>query len=258
MGLRKKPRFWGTVYDSETKQPIGQAIVKLFHAKTAERAEQAITDEAGRFGFLATSGEFTITASKERYVFPSIKVSEKSDGLYENIYHGEVLSFSSSSTLVVPNIPMDFESEQEVKKLFFYSANRLRYLIEIILTTMFVAGVSFSIYSFVFNPNLRNNFLFFVNFAFLLLGLYRSKQHLWGSVTKNGKPVSQIKFDLTNPDLENFVLERAISAPDGKFFLKAPNPGKYKVIARDANNNVLFKEDVKIGKEGVFNGEIKL
>ena len=73
LGYKKRRPFWGTVYDSASKQPLDPVIVTLRDAQTGEVVEQAITDIYGRFGFLMRKGVFTLEPQKKGYRFPSAR-----------------------------------------------------------------------------------------------------------------------------------------------------------------------------------------
>lgn len=62
---RKPP--WGTVYDSATLQPIPLVIVRLFEIENKKLRATKVTDNLGRFDFIAGSGNFIMTADKENY-----------------------------------------------------------------------------------------------------------------------------------------------------------------------------------------------
>src|SRR5581483_3636913 len=106
-GLRKKRRRWGTVYDSNDKQPLDPVMMELIDADSGSILEQAITDLTGRFGFLDRVGKFLIRARKTHYQFPSTKITGQSDGVYDNLYHGEVIEVKESGDVLSPNVPMD-------------------------------------------------------------------------------------------------------------------------------------------------------
>jgi hypothetical protein len=73
LGLRKKRRPWGTVYDSVTKRPLDPAYVTLIDTETGKSVASAITDLDGRYGFLVAPGKYRITTQKTNYEFPSVK-----------------------------------------------------------------------------------------------------------------------------------------------------------------------------------------
>jgi hypothetical protein len=121
LGLRRKRRYWGTVFDSVTKQPLDPVVVELLDVQTGERVEQSITDLMGRFGFLGHQGTFRLTAKKTHYRFPAKPiVGSIADEVFEHPYYGEPITLTGSE-IVAPNIPMDplqFDWNQADKQRF--------------------------------------------------------------------------------------------------------------------------------------------
>lgn len=97
--LRDVTPSWGIVYDSKTKRPVENTIVRIFDAEYHKVLETKVTDEEGRFEFLVKPGKYYLTATKEGYRFPS-KVKEN--------YHGEPISIEKKTkALINVRIPLD-------------------------------------------------------------------------------------------------------------------------------------------------------
>lgn len=69
---------FGTIADRETKQPLNQAIVRIFDAKTNKVLETQITSPKGRYAFLVKAGAYYLLVKHEGYKtvrlqFPHIK-----------------------------------------------------------------------------------------------------------------------------------------------------------------------------------------
>jgi hypothetical protein len=129
LGLKKRRRPWGTVYDSVTKQPLDPAYVTLKNIEGKEITSN-ITDLDGRFGFVVPEpGTYTIFAQKTNYVFPSQKlVGHDHDELYRDLYFGEHFAVTEAGAVVIRNIPMDPEkfdwnefAKREQSLMRFYS-----------------------------------------------------------------------------------------------------------------------------------------
>jgi hypothetical protein len=122
LGLRKRTKSWGVVFDSVTGQPIDPAVVTLFANNGKSQLGMKITDMAGRFGFLVDPGTYTITVKKTDYVFPSKRLQNTIEFKdYKNLYFGEDISFTDKDLLQV-NIPLDPMGEnwnQKVKDQYY-------------------------------------------------------------------------------------------------------------------------------------------
>lgn len=106
LGIKKRNRPWGTVYDSITKQPIDPAYVILQDLNGNEVAT-SITDLDGRYGFLVPAGQYRMIANKTNYEFPSKKLNGKTqDELYHDLYFNEIIDVSEGG-VIAKNIPMD-------------------------------------------------------------------------------------------------------------------------------------------------------
>lgn len=263
-GLRKKRRYWGTVYDSENKQPLDPALVDLIDPLTGKVLEQNITDMYGRFGFLDRPGKFFIRAAKTNYRFPSEIVSGKTDLMFENLYHGELLEISSDKGIITPNIPMDpmaFDWNQMDKQRVVKINPRLEYALHIILQTLFWSGAMFVLLNFLLLPNLFNSISVLVYLVMIVMRRIIPHAHLWGRIVFNsGLRANHLLLELHPIKIPSVVTGRAVSAESGKFFLKAM-PGKYVLTIKKVDgltNTILYKQDVTVGKDGVVNEIITL
>ncbi len=110
LGIGKKKKPWGTVFDSVTKQPLDPAYVLLRNMEGKDIAT-AITDLDGRYGFVIPEpGNYFLVANKTNYIFPSQKlVGQDHDELYDELYFGEHFSVTKKGELIAKNIPMDPE-----------------------------------------------------------------------------------------------------------------------------------------------------
>ncbi|MGI9118115.1 MAG: carboxypeptidase-like regulatory domain-containing protein [Minisyncoccia bacterium] len=110
IGLKKRNRPWGTVYDSVTKQPLDPVYVSVFDTSGKE-VETSITDIDGRFGFLLPPGTYNVVAHKTNYIFPSKLLDGKyEDEMYKDLYYGMPFTVGTdNNNLVISNIPMDPE-----------------------------------------------------------------------------------------------------------------------------------------------------
>ena len=118
LGLRKRRKPWGVVYDSITKEPIDPAYL-VVKDQNGNDVTEAVSDMNGRYGFLTTGGTYRIEANKTNYVFPSEKLKGKiEDELYNNLYFGEQFILDPLNPVITKNIPMDptgFDWNQFIK-----------------------------------------------------------------------------------------------------------------------------------------------
>ncbi|OGN29850.1 MAG: hypothetical protein A3A33_01005 [Candidatus Yanofskybacteria bacterium RIFCSPLOWO2_01_FULL_49_25] len=111
LGIKKRARPWGTVYNSATKQPLPFSRVNLIN-REARVIETQVTDQLGRYGFLinpdsVTDNPFRLVVSKTNFIFPSQRIVTPYDAqLYRNIYTGGDITLQPNN-LVNFDIPVD-------------------------------------------------------------------------------------------------------------------------------------------------------
>ena len=255
LGFRKKRRYWGTVYDSKTKQPIDPAIVKLINIQNHKVIDTSITDLAGRYGFLVLPGKYYITVHKTHYAFPSNIAPDKQDLIYDNLYHGEVIEIVNESNVVTPNIPMDpiaFDWNQQAKKSFFRRMPYIELSYHIVLRVFYWVGFTAAFIMLFSNPNLFNTLVFGLYVIASLASWLSPKNPKWGRVTSKHYKVGGIYMELRPKETPMVILGKAITAPDGKFFLRAPREGSYHwIIKTGIDGQILRESDIHIGREGL-------
>ena len=106
----KRRRYWGTVYNALSKQPIGLAVVRLYDAANKKLVTTRVTGPDGRYFFLAEAEkDYYIEIKAPGFTFPSKYLAGKSeDGTYEELYHGKTIRFSRGQRPFIHfNIPLD-------------------------------------------------------------------------------------------------------------------------------------------------------
>ena len=229
--LRKKPRGWGTVYDSITKRPLDPAYI-IVKNPAGKEVKDAITDLDGRYGFLLPEGNFALVASKTNYIFPSKKLAGAgTDELYSNLYYGESFE-NKEGEVIIKNIPMDpvgfdwNEFEKNKQNLFRIYSER-GHAWGKVLNIFYFLGFALTIATAIFSPSTRN--LIFLG-IYVLLIIY---QAIWSGkkkafVVKNSVDGLPISFAI----LKVFVAEighqvkSAVADQYGRFYFLV-GPGTY-------------------------------
>jgi hypothetical protein len=266
--LKQSTQFWGIVYDSISKQPLDPVIVKLMYVDGRE-FETCVTDIAGRYGFLARPGKFKIYVRKTNYLFPSRYAAGQTDGIYENLYHGEFFTLEKDYEVLAPNIPMDPVNKdwnQGAKLKVIRNYPYVKYFFKVLAALVFWFGFILDgvlIYKTFPRIPLALYQVAGIYLALLLLSIVLPETRLWG----------QLKTDIKLPTGEFFFLElrdlkfREISfgkakVKDGGKFLLRANKGSYVLAVSLVNKNGDKKEmaelPVSIGGQGVFNSTILL
>ena len=157
LGLRRRNRPWGVVYDSVTRQPLDPAYVEL-QTLDGKEVATAFTDLDGRYGFFAPPGTYRIVANKTNYKFPSARLAGKTkDEFYGNLYFGDKITFNAGDTLLARDIPMDpegFDWNEYAKRaqhlMGFYSRNTI--FIERLSRALFIGGFLITLFLIFIDP----------------------------------------------------------------------------------------------------------
>ncbi len=261
LGLKKRNRPWGTVYDSVTKQPIDPAYIVLKNLKTGKE-EISITDLDGRYGFLVSKGIYILNANKTNYLFPSKKLAgQTADVLYNNLYFGEELNIEDPSILLSKNIPLDplkfdwNEFTKGQKKLMkFYSEKEK--LIRIITDWLFRIGFLISLLSLFLVSAPYNLIIFGLYLVIYSLRKIGLRQKALGSlIEKNGNPLSFAIIRIFDAELKVEITHK-VANKIGRYYCLV-NKGKYYIKIEkkndDENYTEIFTSPVFEANEGIIN-----
>jgi len=263
LGIKKRIRHWGTVYDSVTKQPLDPAQIIIKDSQGREIAG-AITDIDGRYGFLVPPGFYKITAKKTNYSFPSKKIANRTeDEFYNNLYFGEMIEVGKTGEIIAKDIPLDpirFDWNEFVKKgktfMKFYSSwdSWFRKISDL----FFVIGFIVALAAFVFSPYPYNFVVMIIYLFLLLLRVFGLKPKSFGYIIDKttGVPLSFAVLKVMMPN-SNVEISRKIAdlygryyclVPKGRYYLrieKKNSDGSYSLIyqsgAIDASKNGIIK-----------------
>lgn len=82
LAVPKQPKSWGIVYDSETREPIKHAVIRIFDKKFNRLLETQVTDAQGRYSFLVGKNVYQVVAEKAGYseaVVDELDLTKKED-----------------------------------------------------------------------------------------------------------------------------------------------------------------------------------
>ncbi len=267
LGLRRRHKPWGTVYDSVTKRPLDPAYVVVKRVQDDNQVAEAITDLDGRYGFFLPGGHYVIQAGKTHYEFPSKRLAKTdTDELYSNIYHGEQL-FTTSGEVITRNIPLDpvgFDWNEFVKdkQTLYRLYSRREKVKSIIFDGLYLLGFIFTIISTILTPSLFN---FIVLSFYLILFFVQTYWHtnykairIYDHKSGEPYPYSIIRVFLSNLNQE---VKRLVADEFGRFYLLVA-PGRYYITIDAKQNDGSYRRvyrslDLNLPK-GVLNEDIKI
>ena len=243
-GFRKKGKPVGFVYNSITKEPVPQAIVRIFNTE-GKIVWSDVTDSNGDFNAELESGKYTITVSNSGFKFPSNIVFGKEDYPLENVYHSEEFEVIDGSpvTFAIPVDPLETSMVRNVVESLW---GRFKFVLNILHLLLFVVGLTLSIYAYSKYGSWLNFFiiLLFVPSFFLLVRNIFSRRAKYGVVRDlEGNPISDIVIGLREVEFEKLIAKR-VTGKDGKyrFFVKE---GRYDIEILETGYRI---EEIKDGQ----------
>lgn len=245
LGIRKKHRPWGTVYDAVTKQPIDPAYVTIETA--GKEISSAITDIDGRYGFFLPPGTYTLKAGKTHYQFPSAKLAGRTaDELYGNLYFGEPF-MTTPEEVIDRNVPLDpigFDWNEFTKsQSTTLVANAKKELVRArIHKSVYAVGLLTAVGSAVYVPSWLSLGLLS---AYILLAVF---ERLWGvrrhvrtiTWSDTNLPIPYAIVRLSIPDL-NQEVKHVVADGLGRFYVLV-RPGIYSLSIEEKQSDGSYKK----------------
>ncbi|MFA7209708.1 MAG: fibronectin type III domain-containing protein [Parcubacteria group bacterium] len=247
---RKKKENWGTVFDSQTRRSIAGVAISILNSE-GKAVDSLITDEEGRYGFLAKEGSYTFRIAKDNY---ELVDTSKFDEFYGELYDGHPINVLPGG-MVTQNIALratgiDWMEEARRK---IEAQNSIWTLVKKdSLVVLFYVGLIATVSNFYFNPPaISNSVLLFIYGGLFIARIFFTPKS-FGTVN-NGlkKPVPFTMISFYDP--QNPVRRLAFTISDilGRYYLLIKN-GSYlmKVQGQELGGrtfNKMFKVDVKDG-----------
>lgn len=239
LGLKRRNRPWGIVYDSVTKQPLDPAYVILQDLQGNE-ISSSITDLDGRYGFLVPPGQYKIIAHKTNYEFPSTKLQGRtSDEMYQDLYWGDIITITEGE-VITKNIPLDplkFDwnefAKRDQKLMKFYSQRDL--LITQFSNVLFTIGFIVTGIAVFVAPKMYNIITLAVYVLIFILKHTILKPRPYGRLVHKGTgvPLAFAIIRVYSVGIDHEIIKK-VSDRNGKYYCLVPN-GTYYVKIENKN-----------------------
>lgn len=253
LGFRVRGNITGYVYDSITKEPLKQAIVRLYNERN-ELIWTDVSDSNGRFKTPEVeNGKYYLKVTAKDYNYPSSAITGHSDYPLENVYLGNVFEVTDGNIpkFSVPMDPVGVSRARVLSEKFFSSTKWLWKPLHLIL---FVLGLAFSIYAVRINPvwwNYLILFLYIPSLVMLLLSLL-GKTEKYGVVkNEKGEQIKGLVVSLIDSEFGKVEATRVTDNAGRYRFLV--ERGEYTISVTDSNyvlENPAKYEKIKVVKEG--------
>lgn len=235
VGLKKRAKVWGTVYDASTKRPIPFARVELLDA-SMRVLETRFSDRDGRYGFVTSAKSLnqtelrvSIRVSKSGYRFPSSSSLFGTDYVvYDDVYRGGQLVLQGDAPLH-HNIPLD-ATAPGVRSLGEFGRGLIGTWGDRLLSLGFWIGLVVVPLNAWLSPT-RTNIIIFILF-FLANGIRMFAMHRPYGITRDAttkKPLAYALVTLT--DTQGTRTAFTVSDEHGRYILSGERGKEYDVHA---------------------------
>lgn len=223
---RRKRKAYGVVYNSLSKVAIDLATVRLYDTISNRLVKSAVTDAKGRYFFVTNPGQYRLTVAKNGFVFPSVYLAGvKDDGLYLDVYTGQVIAVTEHNATIAANIPLDVVEDRKEHVPSMVGRRRLLRKFRFVFSA---SGMMLSLLVYFFSPSLLTASLaigqVIVFCLFWRLAIPRRPKG-WGVVYDNStrRPVGKAIVRLFEPKY-NKLVETTLTDSLGRYsFLVGPN-----------------------------------
>jgi len=164
-GKRKKRKYWGKVYDSESKLPIEKAIVRIYNGEERKLLETQITDSSGMFNFIVNKGNYFIEAIKNPYVFPS--------KILKYDYRGGIINVGDEPPKDL-NIPLDPPLAKVTKRINILW--NLKKTLEYLYYPLLFVGAILAVLIYIKSNSYNNYLVVSLYFVVFINELYKSSK----------------------------------------------------------------------------------
>lgn len=244
-GFRSVGTISGYVYDSITKDPLKQVIVRVY-TKDGKLIWTDVTDAHGRYKTPEVeNGSYYISINANGYSFPSSVITGTSDYPLENVYRGGIFSVLNR---FIPKFSIPLDSEKATKKERFSQMflSRTKWIWRVLHLILFLIGLIFSIYAVKINPvwwTYLVLFLYIPSLVLLILS-FRTKKEKYGVVKdEEGKLISGLVVSLLDSEFENVVATRVTDKSGRYRFLV--DRGSYTITVSNPNYVLVNEEEYK-------------
>lgn len=257
LGFRKGAKPVGYVYDSVSKGPISQAVVRIYDEEE-HMIWTDVTDGNGYFTAKLKQGRYKIGVRASRYEFPSKVVFGKEDAPITNVYHGEVFEVSENMEInfAIPLDPLE-ESQLRVKLEAFWT--RTKFIVHLLHILLFLVGLTLAFYTYYSNPTTLSLIvlLLFVPTFFLVLRNIFFRRDIYGVVKDaQGNRLEGVAVGLREAEFDKIVAKRVTDSMgryrffvgEGRYYIEILDP-KYVVEDIEDGNEVFTRKETLITRD---------
>jgi hypothetical protein len=276
LGIKKRGKEWGVVYDYVSKQAVSLAIVRVVDSTTNQIKDTCITSKSGAFAFLVEEGSYNLKVFKSGYRFPlpelalgdnSRWIPGRTDGQYENIYTGGLIMVKNEDAGQINcNIPIEFSGESTYAKWFSQDSNffaTLKRVLSFIRIPIIILGSFIAIIALIAQFSILNIVVIIVYIILWCVIVFRTYTgtRAFGRVIDSSFeiPVDLVMVRLIKIDENGKASVKEVKATDGKgrFMMVAPK-GRYYLTAMKPGYRGYRSQIFKIANERLIDFDLRL
>lgn len=240
-GFRAGARPLGYVYDALTKEPIHQAIIRIYD-ENGKIVWSDVTDSNGYFVAKLKEGKYRIEVRAPEYTYPSNIVFGREDYPLTNVYHGEYFQINNDKELNFA-IPLDPKEASKVKIWREIIWGRVKVFVNILHILIFIIGLVLAIYLYSKNPywlTFLILILYIPSFGFMIRNIF-VKRERYGIVTDlEDNRIEGVVVGLREMEFEKLINKR-VTDSKGRYRMLV-NEGRYRLEILDTGYKV---EEIK-------------
>lgn len=228
LGLRRKRQTSGLVYNSVTRSPIPQAIIRIYDVKK-KLIETAVTDIDGVFWTSVNTGNYLFDVRKRGFSFPSKLILGKEDYPLTNVYHGEKTHIKKGELSMV--IPMDPKKIRSVSSLSTVIRSVASIALPILNILLYVSGIAITVYMYVKFPmssTLLIGILYIPATFILIRSLFDIKLYAGRIHYSDGSKAANVEVLLRENEFDRVIAKR-VTDDKGRYSFDIKEKGSYSV-----------------------------
>lgn len=248
IGLKKKRRNWGRVYDSANGKGVDMAVVRLFEQEKMKLIATVVTDPKGKFAFQPPPGRYALSVSKEGFVFPTsifakygLKRITKDPSAFNGHYVGQVLEVKEGNNVINIEVPIDSIKDKAsiLLRIKIFSEDVIGLVnhgLPLIFIPLTIAGMLLSAFTAIVSPTQRNIIFFLVyliiTVSYITSKIVRSNRTgvVYDAVTR--KPISGAAVSVFDQHY-NSLRETRITDRFGRFNMLVQGGSYYLRVSRE-------------------------
>ncbi len=245
LGLRKKGKPYGVIYNSVTKEPINKAIVRIYNNQ-GKLVRTDVTNIYGVFTADLEPGKYRFQVHAPGFKFPSTLLGNtSSDAPYQNLYYGDLTKIEKEDPEF--SIPLDPIKVPKYKSTIVKLRSTIGKIIKFISPILLAVGFTTTLFTLLKYNDLYSKILMALYIPSIILTLHTifSKVKKYGLIMSNKKqPLKGVEIGLKELNYDKIIGKRATD--ENGLYRFIVSPGSYELVI--LNNNYSSPEDLKISE----------